>query len=117
MPPRMKKTARKLAGGKAPSSQLAWTVASRKSAPVSGGVKVPVSAEPSAPASAEPSSPVSVELSSDSSDCGCGEVRSEVSSDDHFEDEYFSDEEFHDHVHGMMTELSKQGINTDLIWL
>ena len=114
MPPRVKATARKNTGGKAPSGQLAWTVASRKSAPASGGVKVPIdSAEPSAPASAEPSSPVSVELSSDSSEPSSPVIWSEGSTDDGF----VSDDEFYDHVHEMMTEISKKGINTDLIWL
>ena len=108
MPPRVKQTAMKSAGGKAPSGRLAWTVASRKSAPAPGGVKIPDSADTSAPVSGQPSSPVSVSLgTSDSSDCGCGQDRSEGCTDDNFD----SDEELLGHVERMMTET---GINTDL---
>lgn len=105
MPPRLKQSARKSTGGKAPSGNLAWTVAARKSAPATGGVKIPetaaeAAADVSAPVAAEVSSPVSVD-SDDWTDSDDG------SSTD---DDWTSGPEFHKHVSGMVEELSKTGI-------
>ena len=106
---RTKKTARKSTGGKAPSGQLAWTRASRKSAPATGGVKLPAN-EDAVPVSGEVSPAVSSSLGTlsadESSDCGCGEDRSSGSTDDWSN----SDGEFTDHVEGMMEELTQTGI-------
>ena len=109
--PRQKKTARKSTGGQAPSGQLLWTRAARKSAPATGGVKLPTTSPEvdAVPVSGDVSPPLSTLSADDSSDCSCGEGM--VNSSDDWPP---SDEEFRGHIEGMVDELTVTGITMSI---